>query len=59
LRAAAEAQQERVAQNIETAYKDSVPYHPDPIWSNGLVSAARYVVATTQYMVRMTYSYMR
>ena len=54
MRAAAEAQQERVAQNIETAYKDSVPYHPDPIWSNGLVSAARYVVATTQYMVRMT-----
>jgi talin len=51
MRAAALAQEERVKLNTHRSATDGSPYHADPVWANGLISAARNVVATTQYLV--------
>lgn len=51
MRAAALAQEERVKLNTHRSASDGSPYHADPVWANGLISAARNVVATTQYLV--------
>jgi len=49
LSAAAQAQKERVAgmKNPETKHL----YHKDPVWADGLISAARAVVGTTNHLV--------
>jgi len=49
MRAAAQAQQERV--KYYASQPTGTPYHADPAWANGLVSAARSVVGTTQHLV--------
>lgn len=49
MRAAAQAQQERMKHYA--SQPSGTPYHADPAWANGLVSAARSVVGTTQHLV--------
>jgi len=51
MRAASLAQEERVRMNTHRTSSDSTPYHADPVWANGLISAARNVVGTTQHLV--------
>jgi len=51
LSAAAIAQQDRVKYYASQPPSGGTPYHADPVWANGLISAARSVVATTQYLV--------
>eukprot|EP01089_Gocevia_fonbrunei_P006006 TRINITY_DN1651_c0_g1_i1.p1 TRINITY_DN1651_c0_g1~~TRINITY_DN1651_c0_g1_i1.p1 ORF type:complete len:838 (+),score=273.94 TRINITY_DN1651_c0_g1_i1:86-2599(+) len=51
LNAAAVAQKDRVLQDFDKAQKSATLYHADPIWAQGLISAARYVVATTQNLI--------
>jgi len=50
LSASAMAQKERALRG--DSQDSSSRYHADPTWANGLISAARYVVATTQHLVR-------
>lgn len=50
MRAASLAQEERVKHNTQHSTPGK-PYHTDPLWANGLISAARGVVATTQHLV--------
>lgn len=49
LRSASHAQKERIELGLNPATQHL--YNPDPVWSNGLISAARYVVGTTQMLV--------
>eukprot|EP01087_Luapelamoeba_hula_P024163 TRINITY_DN90_c0_g1_i2.p1 TRINITY_DN90_c0_g1~~TRINITY_DN90_c0_g1_i2.p1 ORF type:complete len:707 (+),score=152.02 TRINITY_DN90_c0_g1_i2:367-2487(+) len=51
LKATAAAQKERVERDINDFHSRGTPYHSDPVWANGLISAGRYVVATTQLLV--------
>jgi len=51
LKAAAVAQKERVSRDYNIAAELRAPYHVDPLWAQGLISAARYVVAATQNLV--------
>lgn len=51
LRAAANAQLERVKNDISLAQQTSKPYRADPVWAEGLISASHRVVATTQALV--------
>jgi len=52
LKATAAAQQERVDNDKLMAHqKGGQPYHADPIWANGLISAGRNVVGSTQFLV--------
>ncbi len=50
--AASVAQQERIRLNRQKEIAGT-PYHADPAWANGLISAARSVVATVQHLVPM------
>jgi len=51
LKATAAAQKERVESDIAGSRKSGAVYHADPVWANGLISAGRYVVASTQLLV--------
>jgi len=51
MKAASLAQEERVKNNAHMATTTGGRYHSDPVWANGLISAARNVVASTQYLV--------
>jgi len=49
--AAAEAQQERVAKGRHSRKDPSSRYHTDPMWAEGLISAARAVAQSTRELV--------
>eukprot|EP01089_Gocevia_fonbrunei_P014107 TRINITY_DN3794_c0_g1_i3.p1 TRINITY_DN3794_c0_g1~~TRINITY_DN3794_c0_g1_i3.p1 ORF type:complete len:611 (+),score=179.10 TRINITY_DN3794_c0_g1_i3:47-1879(+) len=51
LKAASNSQADRVKGGKELADINHTPYHTDPLWAEGLISASRYVVATTQNLV--------
>jgi len=51
LKAATGAQAERTKAGHIRAQETNSPYNSDPVWSEGLISASQYVVATTQNLV--------
>jgi len=51
LKAATASQAERVKAGQIRAQESNTHYNSDPVWSEGLISASQYVVATTQNLV--------
>lgn len=51
MEAAAEAQQERVQRGLESSNNKQSSYHVDPIWAEGLISAAKAVAGSMKVLV--------